>query len=133
MRAAAIEVHARMIDDIPFMVATELLHNGILAIHHEGKIHFDAAGVHAPTRSVPSVMRDLRGGDHCFCGCAAGVNAGAAEVRFLNESDGPAAFGEGIGKRIARLTGADDDGVVLFHARMMADILTLGSETNRPY
>jgi hypothetical protein len=122
-----------MIGDTPFMVATEPLHNGILAIHHEGKIHFDAAGVHAPTRSVLRVMRDLRRSDHCLRRCAAGVNTSAAEVRFLDERDGPAAFGESVGKRIARLAGADDDGVVLFHARMMADILTLGSETNRPY
>ncbi len=78
-------------------------------------------------------MRDLRGSDHCFRGRAAGVNAGAAEVRFLDESDGPAAFGEGVGKRIARLSGANDDGVVLFHVRRMADILTLGREANRPY
>src|ERR1700732_966582 len=98
-----------MIGDIPFMVATESLHNGILAVHHKGKVDFDAAGVHAPTRSFPRVMRDLRGSDHCFCGCAAGVNAGAAEVRFLNESDSPAAFGESVGKRVARLAGADDE------------------------
>jgi hypothetical protein len=133
MCAAAIEAQAGMLDDIPLLIAAESQHDSILSVHHKGKVHFNAAGADAPTRSVPRVMRDLRGSDHRFRGRAAGVNAGAAEVRFLDESNGPAAFSEGIGKRIARLSGADDDGVVLFHVRMMADTLRLGSEANRPY
>jgi hypothetical protein len=46
--------------DIPFLIAAESLHNSILAVHDKRKVHFDAAGVHAPTRSVTGVMRDLR-------------------------------------------------------------------------
>ncbi len=35
MCAAAIEVHAGMLDDIPLLVAAESLHNSILAVHHK--------------------------------------------------------------------------------------------------
>ncbi len=46
---------------------------------------------------------------------AAIVDAGAADIRALDERGLPAGAGTGFRQRIASLTGADNDGVVVIH------------------
>ena len=65
-------------------------------------------------RGVARVMRDLSAMDHGFGGGAAGVDASAAEMAFFNQRHSPAMIGQTMRKRIPRLAGPDNDGIV-FH------------------
>ena len=58
-----------------------------------------------------------RRGDQGLGGLAAGIDAGAAEELALDQGYLPARGGETSGERRASLAGADDDGVIAFHAR----------------
>ena len=76
--------------------------------------------MNAPARGLAGVVSDLSGGDQGFRGRAAGVDARAAELGALDESDFPAQVGEGVGQRLVGLTGADGDRVE-FHGRLPTD------------
>src|SRR4029077_6236776 len=116
-RMPMIEAHVGMASEVAFLSVPPSLHDGILAIDNRGKVDARRTASHTPTPGVPRVIGHLRACNHRLRGCAAGVDAGAAQVRFLDESYGPAVFGEGIAQRIAPLSRANHDGVVFFHVR----------------
>ena len=111
---AAVQADFRMIVDSVLLAVAKMLNHGILARDNRGKIDCHAGGVDAPLLRVARVMRHLCRSDHRLRGRAAGVDACAAEMGSLDQSNGQAALGDRGRKRISRLPGADDDGVV-FH------------------
>src|SRR5690242_1316850 len=129
---STIETNARMAGEIAFLTVAPLLHDGFFSIHHGRKIHIYRTGAHSPTRRIPRVVGHLCGGNHGFGGCTAGVDAGAAQVRLLDESNGPAVLGKGIAERITSLSGANHDGIVFFHVKISAPLWDLRNEPNRP-
>src|SRR3984957_10597148 len=88
-RYASIEAQLRMLIDAALLAIAETLHPRVLASHNRGKIHAYAACIDAPFFTHPRVVRHLGGSDHRLSGRAACVDAGAAEIRFFYESDGP--------------------------------------------
>src|SRR5204862_6560795 len=52
------------------------------------QIDADIRRVDTPTHGVSRIVSDLRAVDHCVGGRAAGVDAGATQMLFLDERDG---------------------------------------------
>ena len=87
---ATIKMEIRALLDSALKTGAKAQNDGILARDDGGQIYRDVVCFHTPARSVASVMRDLRRRDHGFCGRAAGVYAGSAQMGLFDHGHGPA-------------------------------------------
>src|SRR6266403_3974426 len=112
---AAVETEVGALVDLLLLTPAKAENHFVLLGNNFRKISADIRCVDTPAPGVSRIVSDLRAVDHRLSGCAANIDARAAQMLFLDERDGPSQVGEPISKRIAGLAGADDDGIV-FHA-----------------
>jgi hypothetical protein len=90
-----------------------------VALAFADPLHGDAqgAGVDAVIDTTAGEIGDAAAGDHGLGGRAAFVDAGAADVNFLDQRGAQAGVGKGLAKGSPALAGADDHGVVMLRGR----------------
>src|SRR3989442_9673305 len=115
-RLPAVQTQVRALIDLVLLPGAEALHDLILAGYNRGQIDADILCPNAPPWGVAPVMGHLSGSNHRLRWGAARIDAGAAQVFFLDQGHGPSVIGQLLRERVSGLARPDDNRIV-FHRR----------------
>src|SRR5437870_9746653 len=131
-RSSSIKAKILALIYAPLLAAAKAQHDLISLRHDFGQVHGDFRDLHSPARCVSCVMRNLRAVHHGLRRGASHVDARSSKMLFLNQGDRPSQVRKAKAEGVARLAGADNDGVI-FHGvlRCEAHLRTFTSDAPR--
>src|ERR1700739_3791991 len=86
---SVMEMQVRVFVDPLLRSATEGRDHIVLLRHDRPEVGRHIFRAYSPAGGVSRVMRHLRPVNHCFRGCTSSVDAGAAQIPFLDEGHLP--------------------------------------------
>src|SRR5260370_29883581 len=110
---AAIQTQVGALIDLLLLSGAKAKNDFVFLGNDLGEINAHVHRVDTPARGISRVMSNLRAMDHRLGRRASDVDAGAAQILFLDERNRPPQIGEPISEGVAALARADDNRVVL--------------------
>jgi hypothetical protein len=100
---SVIETQVRTPIDLCLLAVTKAPDDLIFLEDNPGQVYADLSRLNAPSCGVAYIVGHLSSMDHGFRRRTPGVDAGTAQVAFLNQGYGPTEVSQLMGERIPRL------------------------------